>query len=265
MGVAGLRALLLESLHPVVMTAFSESGWGEDLWTRLARTAEYVGVVTYGSTTQAMLAGSRVRAVHARVQGTMPDGIPYAAEDPQLLSWVHSCHVASFLEIVTRGGLRLSAAEQDAYIAEQVKAAMLVGLEPDEVPHDRAGLQDYFRVIRPVLEATPAARRAAAAVVSPPLASAPPLIPPRSTGTGSGSPATSPPAWASVAGLAFATLPPWGRRLYGLSELPGAAGLTDAAATVGLQTLRTALKGTPGAPEHHAGPPWRGTALRSSS
>jgi uncharacterized protein (DUF2236 family) len=201
----------------------------------------------------------------------MPNGVPYSADEPQLLAWVHSCLVASFLEIVTRGGLRLSAAEQDAYIAEQVKAAMLVGLEPDEVPHDRAGLQDYFRVIRPVLEATPAARRAAAAIVTPPLAAAPSLSRPHpgSNRPASSDPASSgsgapPPAWASVAGLAFATLPPWGRRLYGLSELPGAAGLSDAAATVGLQTLRTALKGSEGAHEHN-GPPRRDTRLRSGT
>jgi uncharacterized protein (DUF2236 family) len=148
MGIAALRSLLLECLHPVAMTAFVESRWGEDLWSRLARTSEYIGAVTYGSATEAMLAGSRVRAVHARVQGTMPDGVPYSAQDPQLLGWVHACHVASFLEITTRAGLRLTGAEQDAYVAEQVKAAMLVGLEPDEVPHDRAGLLDYFRVVR---------------------------------------------------------------------------------------------------------------------
>jgi hypothetical protein len=51
------------------------------------------------------------------------------------------------------------------------------------------------------------------------------------------------PAWAGVAGLAFAALPPWGRRLYALPELPGAAGLTDAATTVGLRSLRAAFRG----------------------
>jgi uncharacterized protein (DUF2236 family) len=215
-----------------------------------------------------MLAGSRVRAVHARVEGTMPDGVPYSAEDPQLLAWVHSCFVASFLEIVTRGGLRLTGAEQDAYIAEQVKTAMLVGLEPDEVPHDRAGLQDYFRVIRPVLEATPAARRAAAAVVSPPLAVAGSPLPasPRGGFPGNGArPRPTRPAWASVAGLAYATLPPWGRRAYGLTELPGAAGLSEAAATIGLQTLRTALKGSQVGSPGPAAPGVRGTPLRLST
>ncbi len=244
MGVAGLRALLLQALHPVAMAAFvQETSAHEDLWGRLSRTAEYLAVTTYGSTTQAMLAASRVRAIHARVRGTLPGGVEYAADDPQLLAWVHCCLVASFLEVLTRGGVSLTGAEQDGYVAEQVKAAMLVGLEPDEVPHDRAGLHDYFRVIRPALVCTPAARRAAVELVTPPL---PAHVAP-------GTPAR--PAWAGVAGLAFAALPPWGRRLYALPELPGAAGLTDAATTVGLRSLRAALRGVQaGVPPLREGP-----------
>jgi uncharacterized protein (DUF2236 family) len=98
------------------------------------------------------------------------------------------------------------------------------------VPHDRAALQDYFRVIRPALECTAVARRAAMDLVTPPMPARIALATP------------APPAWAGIAGLAFAALPPWGRRLYALPELPGAAGLTDAAATVGLRSLRTALR-----------------------
>src|SRR3954467_1204033 len=232
MGVAGLRALLLQALHPVAVAAFAEhSTYRQDWWGRLTRTAEYIAVTTFGSTTDAMFAASRVRAIHARVHGTLPGGIAYDAEDPQLLGWVHCCLVASFLEVVTRGGLALTGAEQDAYVAEQVRAGMLVGLEPDEVPHDRAALQDYFRVIRPALECTTVARRSAMDLVAPPI---PARIAPSSPAQ---------PDWAAIAGLAFAALPPWGRRLYMLPELPGSAGLPDAATTVGLRSLRSALRG----------------------
>jgi uncharacterized protein (DUF2236 family) len=245
MGVAGLRALLLQALHPVAVAAFEEhSTYRQDVWGRLGRTAEYVAVTTFGSTTEAMLAASRVRAIHARVRGTLPSGDEYAADDPQLLAWVHCCLVASFLEVLTRGGVALTGAEQDRYIAEQVKAAMLVGLEPDEVPHDRAALLDYFRVIKPALECTPTARWAALEFVAPP---------PSPAGE-----APARPAWAGLAGLAFAALPPWGRRLYALPDLPGAAGLTDAATTVGLRTLRATLRGVQAVP-----PSREGTDLRA--
>lgn len=249
MGIAGARALLLQALHPVAMTAFEEHGTlARDVWSRVTRTAEYVVVTTFGSTTQAMLAGSRVRAIHAQVHGTLPGGVEYAADEPQLLAWVHSCFVASFLEVITRGGVALTGAEQDRYIAEQVKAAMLVGLEPDEVPHDRAGLRDYFRVIRPALECTPAARRTAQELLTPPA----PV--PADQG------AAARPAWAGAAGLAFAALPPWGRRLYAFTDLSGQAALTDAATTAGLQALRSSLRGlhTSGAPMPTAAPPLRG-------
>jgi uncharacterized protein (DUF2236 family) len=252
MGVAGLRAILLQTLHPVAIEAVDQhSGYQHDPWGRLARTAEYIGVVTYGTAMEAMLAGSRVRAVHARISGRTSAGVEYTADDPQLLAWVHSCLVASFLEITTRGGLALTGAEQDAYIKEQVRAAMLVGLEPDEVPHDRAGIVDYFRAIRPALQCTGAARRAAGIVVAPPLPVKIALTTPAR------------PTWAGVAGLAFASLPPWARRLYALPELPGAAGLTDTAATVGLRTLRTALKGVQAVvPPLREGPHLRAARLR---
>ena len=227
MGVAGLRAQLLQALHPVTIDALDQhSAFRDDPWGRLTRTAEYIGLTTFGTASQAMLAGSRVRAVHARITGLTGTGDEYHADDPQLLAWVHCCLVASFLELVTRGGLRLSGAEQDRYIAEQVRSAMLVGLEPDEVPHDRAGLLDYFRAIRPALECSTAARRAAGVVVAPaPVACTVPAQP----------------AWTPLAGLAFATLPPWARRLYALTELPGPAALPEEEATQALRSLRTTL------------------------
>ena len=232
MGVAGLRALLLQALHPVALAAFSEhSTYRQDWWGRLSRTAEYIAVTTFGSTTDAMFAASRVRAIHARVHGTLPDGSATTRKTPSSSGGCTAAWSPRSSRSSPGAGLALSGAEQDAYVAEQVRAAMLVGLEPDEVPHDRAALLDYFRVIRPALECTPVARRAARDLVVPPMPARIALATPAR------------PAWAGIAGLAFAALPPWGRRLYALPELPGAAGLTDAATTVGLRTLRTALRG----------------------
>lgn len=161
MGVAGLRALLLQALHPVAMRAVSEhSRFREDPWGRLRDTANYVGLTTFGSTAEALTAGARVRAVHATVHGTDPvTGRDYSGEDVDLLLWVHACLVDSFLDVVRRGGLRLTDAEADAYVAEQVRAAALVGLEPDVVPASRAALAEHLARTRGDLAVTPAARR----------------------------------------------------------------------------------------------------------
>lgn len=232
MGVAGLRALLLQALHPVGAHAVDEhSGFREDIWGRLQRTAQYIGVVTYGTGMEAMLAGARVRAIHDQVNGHLPNGRPYSANDPDLLAWVHCGLVASVLDVLGRGGVPITAEDRGRYLAEQVRAAMLIGLEPDQVPDTDAGLTRYYRRVRPDLRATAVARRAALLIAAPPM----PLTVALAT------PAR--PAWASVAGLAYASLPPWARRMYALPELPGAAGLHEAGTTLALKALRTALRG----------------------
>ncbi|HEX8495903.1 MAG TPA: oxygenase MpaB family protein, partial [Actinomycetales bacterium] len=72
-GIAGLRALLLQALHPVaVHGVFEHSTFREDVWGRLANTAEFVGVTTYGSTVEAITMGARIRAIHMRVSGVEP-------------------------------------------------------------------------------------------------------------------------------------------------------------------------------------------------
>ncbi len=242
--LAGLRALLLEALHPATMAALEDhSVYCADPWARLTRMDAYLRLISFGTAHDALRACARVRAVHTQVRGTTRDGVEYAADDPQLLAWVHCCQVASVLEITTRSGLRLTGAEQDAYIAEQVSAAMLVGLEPHEVPQDRAGIKDYFATIKHVLDCSPAARRAALGVLN-----TPPRRRTMSLVTSDGAP---PPetvdqfdSWRVHAGLAFAALPPWARRVYALADLPGVsamASLAEEATTRQLTALRTTL------------------------
>jgi uncharacterized protein (DUF2236 family) len=228
MGIAGLRGLFLHALHPVAMGALADHKVDWDPWQRLARTAHYIGISTFGTTADAMIAGSRLRSVHAQVSGMTRQGRPYTAESPDLLLWVHNCLVASFLEIVTRGGYELSPRQQDQYLTEQVRAATLVGLEPDQVPHDRAQLQEYFRRMRGALAVTPAARTAVTRALAPE---------PPSTRSGYR------PSWTPMAGLAFSALPKWARRLYMMPELTEAASLDHEEATLRLRELRIRLDG----------------------
>src|SRR4051794_15712311 len=91
LGVAGLRALFLQALHPRALAGVQQnSGYRGDPWGRLARTVEYVGTVVYGTTAQAEAMGRRVRAVHARLRATDPDtGEEFRLDEPELLCWVH--------------------------------------------------------------------------------------------------------------------------------------------------------------------------------
>src|SRR4051812_17723732 len=120
--IAGLRALLLQAVHPAAMAGvLQHSDFRTDPWGRLQRTADYVGVVTFGSTAQVEATGARVRAIHRRVRGSDEvTGITYRADDPHLLRWVHCCEVGSFLSTFQRATGALTDDEMDRYYAEQV-------------------------------------------------------------------------------------------------------------------------------------------------
>ena len=227
MALAGLRALLLQAVHPLAMAGVAQhSDFRRDPWGRLFRTAEYVAVTTFGSTREARIAAAKVRGIHARLSGVEPEsGTPYRVSDPELLLWVHCVEVESFLSTALRCGLRLSGEEQDLYYGEQTLAASLVGLDPDEVPASRDEVADYFRRVQPALRVTAEARRAAIFVLWPPMPALVQL----------GTPAR--PAWAALATAAFAMLPRWARRAYRLPGLP----TTDWAATAAGAAFRAGV------------------------
>ena len=220
LGPACLRSLLLSALHPAGMSAVHATAQDADhLWGRVARTLRYVGVMTYGSTVEAAMAAARARALWSQID----------THEPEVLLWMHCCQVVSFLEVVRRGGFELSAAEQNRYLAEQVRTAALWGLEPEHVPAGTRELARYFHRVRPRLAITTAARDFAGSVVAPPLPELM-VLPDRYR-----------PAWAPVAGLSYAALPTWARRIYGFRYLAGPAALGQAATTVALHSLRSTL------------------------
>ena len=116
MFVGGIRAVLLQTLHPAAMTAVAEhSGYRGDMWGRLARTSRFIAVTTFGTAGHAPQAVDAVRAIHTRVSGTLDDGTPYAASDPHLLLWVHVAEIDSFLRThQTYGRLPLDQAGRDS-------------------------------------------------------------------------------------------------------------------------------------------------------
>ncbi len=227
MALAGLRALLLQALHPLAMAGVAQhSDFRRDPWGRLFRTAEYVGVTTFGTTRDAQRAGAKVRGIHKRLAGIEPEsGQAYRVDDPELLRWVHCVEAESFLTTAIRCGLRLSREEQDRYYAEQTVEASLVGLDSDDVPDSVAAMADYFRDVQPSLRVTAEARKAALFVLWPPMPSLVQL----------GTPAR--PAWVALATASAAMLPRWARRMYGLPGIP----TTDLAGTAAGLAFRNGL------------------------
>ncbi len=158
--VGGLAALLLQALHPLAMAGVAEhSNYADDPHGRLRRTAAFVGVTTYGTKDQAREAIEQVRRVHRRVRGIAPDGRPYAADDPELITWVHSAEMWSFLRAVQKyGPVHFSRAECDAYFAESAVVAYELGAH--WVPRSVDEMTAYLRRVRTDLYAGPQAREA---------------------------------------------------------------------------------------------------------
>lgn len=203
MFIGGIRALLLQSLHPVAMWGVSEhSGFRGDPWGRLHRTSTFLAMTTYGSVPDAERSIAAVRSIHRRVQGTMPDGRRYSAEDPHLLQWIHIAEIDSFLVAHQRFGRQpLTATESDDYVAQSGLVAEKLGVV--EVPGSVAEMADMISSFRPELTGSPAAHDAAALLLrDPPL------------------PAIARIGYAPLAAGAVSLLPVWARTALGLPTLP---------------------------------------------
>ncbi|ANH36952.1 hypothetical protein I601_0500 [Nocardioides dokdonensis FR1436] len=160
MFVGGIRALLLQTLHPAAMRGVAEhSDYRTDMWGRLASTSTYLAMTTFGHADDAQAAVDAVRRIHERIRGTMPDGTAYAASDPHLLGWVHAAQVDSFLLAhQTYGARPLDQAGRDEYVAQAGQVAARLGvLDP---PTTEAALREVLARYQPELRGSPEAREA---------------------------------------------------------------------------------------------------------
>jgi uncharacterized protein (DUF2236 family) len=161
MFVGGLRALLLQSMHPLAMAGVAaHSGYRGDPWGRLQRTSHFLAVTTFGSADDAEAMVGRINSIHERVRGTTPDGRPYAASDPHLLRWVHVAEVDSFLRAHQRYGADpLDPDRCDEYVAETAEVATRLGVV--DPPVSVAQLDDALAEYRSELQVSDEARAAA--------------------------------------------------------------------------------------------------------
>ena len=161
MFVGGLRALLLQSLHPLAMAGVAQhSDYRHDPWGRLQRTADFLAATTFGPVAMAEQAIEIVHRVHDRVVGVASDGRPFAANDPHLLAWVHLAEMDSFLASYQRyGSRRLNADEVDTYLDESAFVAEKLGVV--DPPRTRRELTEQLRRFRPELRGTREARESA--------------------------------------------------------------------------------------------------------
>jgi uncharacterized protein (DUF2236 family) len=203
MFVGGLRALLLQSLHPLAMAGVAgHSDYKGDPWGRLQRTSTFLAVTTFGPADDAQRAVDKVRGIHRRVRGTAADGRPYEASDPHLLEWVHIAEIDSFLLAhQLYGADPLDQQGRDDYVADTARVATALGvIDP---PRTERELKQRVADYRPEMSGTPAAREAAKfLLLTPPL----PLL--------------AKPPYAVLAATSVAMLPAWARLPLRLPYLP---------------------------------------------
>ncbi|GAA1831389.1 oxygenase MpaB family protein [Actinomadura chokoriensis] len=220
--VGGIRALLLQALHPRSMWGTAQNSELMDpsaAWARLTRTVEFVRVRTYGTEEEVERVGRRVRRLHAKLTGLdMRTGETFPIDDPENLLWVHMGEVDSYLDVARRAGVPLSGEDADTFVDEQRRAAEVVGLDPADVPATVAEMREYYEEMRRKIYACREAREGLRRMFSP---SVPRNLLPLKL------------AAPAVGTLTVATLPRWARRMYGLPGLP----TSDLAATLTLKGL----------------------------
>jgi uncharacterized protein (DUF2236 family) len=226
--IGGLRALMVEALHPLAVASMEDfSKYKQDTWGRYDRTTSYVTVTIFGTTAEAEKAGRKVRAVHSRIRGVdKVTGLPYSADDPTLLLWVHTTLVESFVISYERFVAPLSVAERDAYVSEMVRQAELVGLRAADVPSTFVATSEFIASLRPQLRMTPGADAAIDTVLHPPL------------------PAWRRPFWWLLGQSALSLMPDWALAIYGVRPVRGVAPAFRPFITFGSAMVR-----------RHSGPP----------
>jgi len=217
----GVSALLLQTLHPLALAGvWDHSTFRTDMQGRLGRTAQFIAGTTYGSRADALALIERVRRIHTTVRGIAPDGRPYAADDPALLTWVHVAEVSSFLGAYLRYVGPLPAADQDRYYAEVAQIARLLGAT--EVPDSAAAVAAYLERLRPELVVSERTHEVVRLVMAMPVAS--PLLVP---------------AVRIMGDAGIALLPRWAQRELGLH---GAAALRLPVSLAGMRMLAPTLR-----------------------
>jgi uncharacterized protein (DUF2236 family) len=177
--LGGGAAVLLQVAHPLVAAGVAEhSDYRHDLWSRLMRTLKALYLITYGSKAEADAMGATVQAAHARVRGrtttalgSFAAGTPYAADDPELMLWVHATLVHVSLSAYQRHEHALAPQEQEAYYRDMAVVAQIFGTPAGVIPGTLGEFREYFdaQIEGTTISVTAPAREIAAVILDAPL------------------------------------------------------------------------------------------------
>ena len=201
--VGGIRALLMQALHPGSLTGVREhSRYKDDPLGRLSGTIRWLTVTTFASTASVGTEAGRVNRMHGHVKGQYKDSsgktVSYSAADPHLLRWVHIAFMESFLRCHQAYATAPLPGGADAYIRLWSKSVIPLGLT--EVPLSEAELLNDLERYQPELAVTDETREVIRWIKDPPL------------------PMTSLPAYRLLFKAALASLPRAYQEMLGLGH-----------------------------------------------
>jgi uncharacterized protein (DUF2236 family) len=157
--VGGVRALLMQALHPGSLTGVAQhSRYEKDPLGRLSGTIRWLTVTTFGSTDAVFGEASRVNKMHTRVTGEYETAAkevrPYKAADPDLLLWVHVAFMDSFLRAHQNYSRKPIPGGADEYVRLWAKSVEPLGL--NTAPMSEAELLETLQGFDSQLVVTPA-------------------------------------------------------------------------------------------------------------
>lgn len=146
--VGGIRALLMQALHPGSLTGVRQhSRYKDDPLGRLAGTIRWLTVTTFGPIASNQKEADRVNRLHARVKGeyqtSAGESRQYQAADKDLLLWVHVAFMDSFLRTHQNYSKRELPGGADEYV--RLWAASVKPLGLDVAPQNEAELLETLR------------------------------------------------------------------------------------------------------------------------
>ena len=179
LGLAGMRALLMELAHPLIAAGVAgHSDFRKRPFKRLYRTMRLMSCITFGSRKAASCAVQRIGQCHSSVHGELRQpagchcsGSAYDANDPQLKLWVLATLIDSSLCLYELFVRPLSAEEKESYYQDSRRMGVLLGIDSARIPADYCGFVAYLDTMLSggtLVVSTPA-REVAAALLAGPL------------------------------------------------------------------------------------------------
>ncbi len=151
--LSGPRALLMQAAHPLAVKGLlAHSTAMDEPYDRLARTAQVMRTIGFGSREEADRVTKRVRAMHRKVKGAItepvaryPAGTTYRADQPDLLLWVLFTLVDSGIVVYRKYVGSMSREGEAAYWEDYKVVGELFGLPRGHMPDTLEDLEDYRR------------------------------------------------------------------------------------------------------------------------